>query len=423
MAFAPGDFPDLYLVLQEFERTREGDVAEAVVRELAPLVERVVAGQTVAIAVGSRQISRLDEIVRLAVSLIRSRGGEPFIVPAMGSHGGATAQGQLAVLRDVNRVTEQSAACEIRSSLEVKEMGRTSSGFAVFTDAVAADADWVLVINRVKPHTLFTAPIESGLCKMLVIGLGNQKGASSIHHHSLRHDLGDTIVEAAQILVESDRPRLLAGLAIVENAYKELARIRSVPMDVFEVVLREETLLLKDAYRLMPSLPAEAIDLLVVDEIGKDISGSGMDTTIIGRKPGRAGPQISTIYARATTAATAGNAIGMGYADVVHQDVADALDPQSTYINGITARRLPEVKLPLVAATDLQALQILATYETERNPASLRLAWIRSTLHLERVRISAALIDSLPPRGEIIAGPHRLGFTPGGRATIADDAW
>ncbi len=240
-----GDLPMMMRVRQEFPRPIEADIAGAVRREIAPFLGRISTGARIAVTGSSRGIPNLAMVLKEVVTCIREVGGEPFVVPGMGSHGGATAEGQVAVLADSNDITEASVGAPIVSSMEVVQVGTTQTGFPVYQDKNAFEADGVFVINRVKPHTGFTGPVESGLCKMLVIGLGKQAGASRIHQQSLRVEMQRMILDASKIILESARPKFLGGLALLDNAFKETARIAGVPMDSHEAMVSAESALLE----------------------------------------------------------------------------------------------------------------------------------------------------------------------------------
>jgi hypothetical protein len=334
-------------------------------------------------------------VIRECVSALKARGAEPFVFPGMGSHGGATAEGQIRVLEETHGITEQSVGCPIRSSMDVVQVGTTATGFPVYQDRICHEADGVLVVNRVKPHTGFTERVESGLCKMLVIGMGKQAGASKIHQQSLREPMGRMVLDAARIIVDSDRPRLLGGLALVENAFKETALVKGVAMDSFDALVEAESALLVQAYELLPRLPFDDLDALIVDEMGKNISGSGMDSNIIGKKPGLERPRIGAIFVRGLTEQTHGNATGIGYADLIPRKVFDQVDLNSTYMNAFTAKRPLVGKIPMLMESDLQAMQVLLNFRQGEDPQSLRLAWIRNTSRLDELWVSTALADEV----------------------------
>ena len=407
-----GDAPALFRLRQQFPRPAEPDVAAAVRREIALFLANVGAGRRIAVTGSSRGIANLALVVRECVGALREAGADPFVVPGMGSHGGATAEGQVRVLDDTNGITEASVGCRIESSMEVVRIGTTSTGFPVFQDKLCHDADGVLAVNRVKPHTGFTCRVESGICKMLVIGLGKQAGASKIHQQSLRKGMDRLVLEAARIIVESARPRLIGAIALVENAFKETALVRGVPAGSYDALVDAESALLEQAYALLPRLPFEDLDGLIVDELGKNVSGAGMDTNVIGKKAGLTTPRIGAIYVRGLTGNTHGNAIGLGNADLMPRSLLPHVDLNSTYMNAFTAKRLSVCKIPMLVENELQALQVLLNFRAEEAPASLRLAWIRNTSTLDELWASEALLDEAraDPRIEILSEPAPLAF-------------
>ena len=316
------DAPSVFRLRQTFPRVAEPDVVAAVRREIGPLLANVSRGQSIAVTGSSRGIANLAAVLRECVGALREAGAEPFVVPGMGSHGGATVPGQIDVLAAAG-ITEQSLGCPIHASMEVVQVGTTGTGFPVYQDRHCVEADGVLVVNRVKPHTGFADRVESGLCKMMVIGLGKQAGASKIHQQALRVDLGRMILDASKIILEAERPRMIGGIALVENAFKETAVVSGVAMDSHDALVDEESALLARAYELFPRLPFTDLDALIVDELGKNVSGSGMDTNVIGKKPGMTEPRIGAIYVRGLTEATHGNAVGMGLADLMPRSLLE----------------------------------------------------------------------------------------------------
>ena len=388
----PDDVPSVFRLRQQFPRPAEQDLVAAVRREMAPVAADVRPGQRIAVTGSSRGIANLATVVRECVGALRDAGARPIVVPAMGSHGGATAEGQARVLDDINGITEASVGCPIESSMEVVQIGTTDSGFPVYQDRICHDADGVVVVNRVKPHTGFTERVESGICKMLVIGMGKQAGASKIHHQALRLGMGRLVLEASRMIVESARPRLVGAIALVENAFKETAVVQGVPVGSFDALVDAEGKLLERAYSLLPRLPFEDLDGLIVDEMGKNVSGAGMDTNVIGKKDGMTSPRIGAIYVRGLTEDTHGNAVGLGNADIMPRSLLPHVDLNSTYMNAFTAKRLSVCKVPMLVENELQALQVLLNFRAEEDPASLRLAWIRNTSMLDEMWASEALL-------------------------------
>ena len=354
-------------------------------------------GASVAVLVGSRGIACIVPVVRSLVASLRSRGAEPFIVPAMGSHGGATAVGQRQVL-DEYEVNEQSVGAQIRSSMETVELDSTGLETRLFADRNAWGADFVVPVNRVKAHTDFSGSHESGLLKMLAIGMGKQDQALEQHNFGVR-GLRDLVVPSATRLLESGK--VLFGVAIVENARKKPARIGVIPS---EDIVEREASLLSLAKGLSPSLPCDSIALLIVDELGKDKSGTGLDTNVIGRRylPGEDEPKepnIEVIVVRRLSAASHGNAVGIGLADIVLRELADSIDYQATYENIITSSFLERGKLPVVAATDADALSIAARALHSSEISAIKAMHIESTLELETIGVSEALFDTVTASG------------------------
>lgn len=409
---AAGDAPSMARIRQKFSRPVEEDIEGAVRREIAPFLAKVTPGQRIAVTGSSRGISNYLRVIKESVAALKEAGAEPFVFPGMGSHGGATVEGQVDVLANTHGITEESVGCPIHATMDVVQVGTTASGFPVNQDRIAHEADGVFVVNRVKPHTGFTERVESGLSKMLVIGMGKQVGASRIHQQALRIDMGQLILDAARIIVESDRPKLIGGIALVENAFKETARVVGVPMDDFDEMIAVESELLKQAYELLPRLPFDDMDALIVDEMGKNISGSGMDTNVIGKKPGMEIPRIGVIFVRGLTEATHGNATGIGSADLILRSMFEEVDLNSTYMNAFTAKRPIAGKIPMLMETELQAVQVMLNFRQETDPASVRMVWIKNTSKLDEMWVSEALLDEVRanPDLEIIGEASQMAF-------------
>jgi hypothetical protein len=408
----PGDAPTVMQIRQSFPRPTESDVAGAVHRELQPFLKPELAGKRIAITGSSRGITNLAIVIRECVNALRSVGADPFVIPGMGSHGGATDAGQEAVLADLNGITSQSVGCPIVSSMDVVQVGTTATDFPVYQDKAGYDADGILVVNRVKPHTGFTEQVESGISKMLVIGLGKQEGASKIHQQALRVPMGQLILDASKIIIESAQPRIIGGLALVENAFKETAVIKGVSTTSHQQMVAEEAALLKVAYDLLPRIPFDDLDALIVDEMGKNISGSGMDSNVIGKKAGLNTPNIRAIYVRGLTHETHGNATGIGFADLMPRELANSIDLNATYMNTLTAKRLQLAKFPMMVENELQAMQVLLNFRQQEDPQSLRLAWISNTAKLGEMWVSTALTDEVHANDqlEVIAPARQMTF-------------
>jgi hypothetical protein len=344
----------------------------------------------IAVTVGSRGITNLPELTRATCDWLKNRGAMPFVFPAMGSHGGGTADGQREVLRRYG-VTRDSIGTEIRASMETVSLGLTSEGFEVFMDRNAFDADSILVMNRVKPHTDFSGSIESGLLKMMTIGLGKAAGAHEAHRWFWKCGFEAVIRAMSERVLASGK--ILCGLALIENELHEIAEVRaSLPS---EIVAQEEAAL-NIARGLVPRIPFLNIDLLIVDEIGKNISGAGMDTKIIGRgievrqMPVEA-PQVRVIYARDLTAESEGNATGVGLADLIHERLYRKIDYEKTAVNVRTSLNLTMGRIPLHCRSDSDALDLALGYLGSPRPEDQRTVWIRNTLSLGRIGISEGL--------------------------------
>lgn len=408
------EFPRVFRLRQRFDPTCLADPAAEVHAQLARLdLGRVVRpGQSVAIAAGSRGIARLPEILRATADHFRALGAAPLVVPAMGSHGGGTAEGQRRVLESLG-VTETAVGCPIRSSMETLVIAQADEGFPIHFDRLAFEADHVVVCNRVKPHTRFAGTIESGLMKMLLIGLGKCEGAA-VYHRAI-HDYGfDRVLRGATAKVLSEA-RVLCGIAIVENAFDQPARIEALRAEEFAACEPE---LLALARRLMPRLPFDAADVLLVDRIGKNISGTGLDANVVGRKfddhkaiEGET-PRIKSICVRALTPASGGNAIGIGLAEFCHARVLAAMDARSTRLNALVSGHVSAAMLPLDYPTDREMLAAALSSAGLAEPAAARLLWIRDTLHLETLAASEAYLAEARSRDDIdvLDAPGQLPF-------------
>jgi hypothetical protein len=424
--------PLMFRLRQKFEAPRVIDISAEVRSQLGrlSLSQRIKPGQSVAITVGSRGIANIDVITKAIVDFVKGLSAKPFIVPAMGSHGGGTAEGQRMVLESYG-VTEAFCGCPIRASMETIVVCQTDEGFDVHFDRRAFEADHVVVANRVKPHTGFVGDIESGLMKMMLIGLGKHEGAKVYHRAIQDYNFGQIVRSVAGRVLKSCR--IAAGVAIVENGYDETAHIRAVAPDEFEA--REKELLVM-ARKLMPRLPFERVDLLIVDEIGKNISGSGMDTNVIGRKyhshsaAEKEFPKVKRIIVRGLTEATHGNAAGIGAAEFCTRRALEQVDIESTRINCLTAGHAPSAMLPLDFPTDRAAIEAALPTIGLTPPESAKVLWIKNTLELGEVECSAVYLDQARGRAdlEILSEVRPLPFdaagnlpTEGIRALVAPE--
>jgi hypothetical protein len=383
-------------VRQRFDRPRVEDVPAAVRTELEQLgLERTIRpGQTVALTAGSRGIANIPVILRSVADFLKQIGARPFLVPTMGSHGGGTAEGQREVLESYG-ITESFVGAPIRASMEVVSLGATDEGFPVVLDRQAAEADHIGVIGRVKPHTGYHGPVESGLMKMMMIGLGKHAGALTYHRILLEYPY-DQVVRSVGRVVRG-RSAIAFGLAIVENAYDETARIQGVAPADFEP--REEELLVL-AKRWLAKLPLSKADLLVIDEIGKDVSGSGMDTNVVGRKRAfrndqtvKGQPEMMRIFVRGLTERTHGNAAGIGLADFTTARLVKGMNYRATTINCLTAGYPEGANIPVYFDTDREVIDAALAIIGTRLPEEARIQRIRNTLLIEEVEISEPCLN------------------------------
>jgi hypothetical protein len=410
----PIPIPRMVKVRQTFERPQVADVAGEVAARLraSGTLAGVKPGGRIAVTAGSRGITNLPLVLKTIVSEIRHAGGEPFVFPAMGSHGGATAEGQREMLSGMG-IKEEAVGAPVRSSMETVEIGVSSNGFPVHIDRFAAEADGIVVVNRVKPHVAFRGPCESGLMKMIVIGMGKQKGADTCH------ELGfGTMAENLQTMgrVTLAKTNILCGVAVLENAYHETARIEVIGRD--EIAEREPALL-QEAWRLYPKIYFDRLDVLVIDEIGKDISGTGFDTNVVGRYHTpfvSGGPTITRIACLDVTERSHGNANGLGILDFTTRRAFDKFDFDNTYPNSLTSTVPTSVKIPMVLKNDRQAIQAAIKTCNILKKSEVRMARIRNTVALDEIVVSENLIaevrahDRLEPLGE----PFALNFDTGG---------
>jgi hypothetical protein len=404
--------PPLYEVRQHFPRPIIHDVEAAVAAEFRrPEVRaRVRPGARVCIAVGSRGIARIREIVGAAVREVKALEAQPFIIPAMGSHGGAVPEGQTRVLADYG-ITAETMGCPVVSSLDVLQVG-TALGVPVYCSRDAAGADAIVPVGRIKPHTGFRAPVESGLMKMLTIGLGKQWGADTLHAQGMER-FPDLIPAAARVIMETQP--IAFGLGIVENGYDEPARIEAVLPETLE---RRERELLEEARALMPSLPFEQIDVLVIQFIGKNISGSGLDPNIAGRFVRSNGPAytdrpfVQHVAVLDLTPETHGNASGIGLAELMTLRVLQKIDLPSTYANCMTASHLPGLMLPAILESDRACIATACKTAVRVTPETVKVVLIRSTLDVGEIWISPALLEEARAQAhlEIAAAPRAMEF-------------
>lgn len=397
-------FPEFMRVRRRFTAERIEDVRAAARHELAQSGIRLKPGSRIAVAVGSRGIANLLDLVREVTTWVTAQGATPFLVPAMGSHGGATADGQKAVLEHLG-LTREATGTEIHSSMDVVELPRGDLGIPVYLDAQAAAADGTILINRIKPHTSFHGRYESGLMKMLAIGLGKHAQALAIHQLGVE-GLRDIMPRVGRQVLRHGN--ILLGLAVVENPYDQTLLVKAIPA---QRIPDEEPPLLEIARANMPALPVTQLDLLIVDEIGKNISGLGMDTNVIGRlkipgQPEPETPRIKIIAARDLAAESCGNAIGIGLADITTRRLFNKIDFQATYENALTSTFLERAKVPMVAETDRQAVEFAFRSLALADSSTARIIRIRNTLRLDELIVSRSVLHDLEGRPDIeVLGP------------------
>lgn len=406
--------PRMVKVRQIFDPTQLENVTEVLSEQLNQdqIKSLIKPGMSIAIAVGSRGVDKIAEITATTVKELKRFGAEPFIVPSMGSHGGANAQGQIDVLRQLG-VTEETVGAPIRSSMEVNKIGELPNGLPVYVDKYACEADGIVVINRVKPHTAFRGLIESGLMKMLAIGLGKQKGAEACHQLGFKY-MAENVPAMAKIIIE--KLPVLFGIATVENAFDKVLRLEVVLAKDIEKV---EPKLLEEAKARIPRLYFDQIDVLVVDEIGKNISGDGMDPNVVGRYPtpyAHGGPEVTKIVVLDLTEETEGNANGIGTADFTTRYCVEKVDYDKIYANGLTSTVVAPTKIPTTLDNDRQALQAAIKTSNILDFTKVRLVRIKNTLEVGVIEVSESMLPEVKnnPNLEVLSEPYEFEFDANG---------
>ncbi|MGP8244958.1 MAG: hypothetical protein ACLQVN_10625 [Bryobacteraceae bacterium] len=399
-------FPRLMLVRQKFPDRRLADVGGEVRRQLsaAAFASRLKPGSRVAIGVGSRGIHNIASIVRSVVGYWKEAGMQPFLFPAMGSHGAASAAGQSEVLAHYG-ITESEMGCPLISQLEVVSLGKTSDGIEAFMDRVAYESDGIMLVGRVKWHTDFAGKIESGLFKMMAIGLGKFAGAQRYHTYAYNLGLEHVIRTVGRQVLQSGK--ILGGLAILEDAWHNTARLDAVPVEVMEQREEENLALVKS---WMARIPVDA-DILILDEIGKNISGAGFDTKVANRSvngaynPWPDTPRFERLFLRNLSELTYNSGVGLGMADVVTDRLVDRIDWEPTWINSLTANTPAAIRTPIHFPTDRECLERIAPTVGKVDLGEVTFAWIRNTMELGRVAVSENLLPAIQanPLAEIEA--------------------
>lgn len=396
--------PRMSTVRQKFEAEKLADIAGAIRQEFKrPEVRaKVISGQVVAVGCGSRGVANIALIARTVIEELKALGAKPFIFPCMGSHGAATAEGQRKVLESYG-ITDAASGAPVRATMETTIVGHLDDGTPVHMDKYAAEADAVIVINRIKPHTAFRGPTESGLTKMLAIGIGKIVGAATYHAHGM--DTFPTLLPKVRDVNITQR-NVLFGVGVVENAYDETAHIEVI---LAQKLASREPELQAMAKRMMPQLYFDEIDVLVIDEMGKNISGAGFDPNITGRNrraiQWEAKPMVKKIAVLGLTKATAGNSTGVGGADVITLRIFKELDVASTYANVITSMNLDGAAIPIVMNNDHDAIALAVKTVVRVKPEDCRIVRIRNTLHISEIQVSDALLPEVrrqPDRFEIM---------------------
>ncbi len=419
-----------FRIRQNFPATAPLDVRAVLSTEFArmsPRLKRLKPGARIAVAVGSRGIAGLPEIVAATLEQLRAAGAEPFIFPAMGSHGGATPDGQRAVLAEYG-ITESALGVPIRASLETRLVGTSAEGVPVPCSVEALAADGIILVNRVKPHTDFFGTLGSGLLKMCVVGLGKHAGAIAMHEAASRLGHERVIRGMARVLLGA--APVLGGVAILENQYHQTARVSVVLGEDMEAA---ETKLLAEARALMPLLPFDEIDLLIVDRLGKNISGAGMDPNVIGRsvqgysgslmREGRPAPFIRRLFVRDLTPETHGNAIGIGLADVTTTRLVRAIDHRVTAINALTALTQQAAKVPIHFDTDREAIERILTSLALPDPRTARIVRIADTLSLIELEVSETLAEEVARQPSLVRLTERREMEFDSEGNLASVRW
>lgn len=413
--------PRMVNVRQKFQAPKLASVTQAIQEQFQrpEIRAKVKPGQTIAVGCGSRGVANVGEAAAAVVAQLKALGARPFIFPAMGSHGSATAEGQAAVLAGYG-ITEARVGCPVRATMDTVELGRLADGTPIYMDKYAAEADGVVLINRIKPHTNFRAPIESGIVKMMTIGMGKILGATTLHYHGMDY-FGELLPKAARLIME--KKNFLFGLGLVENANDETALLEAIPA---EALFKREAELQAIAKDMMARLFFDEIDVLIIDEMGKNISGSGFDPNITGRNnrfvEWNLKPLVKKIVVLGLTEETHGNATGVGLADVITMKLYKAIDVGPTYANVITATYLDGAAIPIVMNTEQEAIQLAIKTVVRVKPQDVKIVRIKNTLHIEHIQVSEPLLAEIrrqPERFEVLGAPFAMRFDAQGNLQMA----
>lgn len=406
----PIPIPKMIRIRQRFNDDKIEDLANVLNKELQKPggMDQILPGQHTAIAVGSRGITNIDQVTKQVIEAVKAKGAQPFIVPCMGSHGGATAKGQIEVLEHLG-ISEASMGAPIRSSMEVIQLDELDNGLPVYVDKIASEADAIIVINRIKPHTAFRGKVESGIMKMIAIGLGKQKGAEACHQLGFKY-MADNVPAMANIMM--NKLPIVFGVALVENAYDETCMIEVLPAKQVE---EREIELLEIAKARLPQICFDQIDVLVIDYIGKNISGDGMDPNITGRYPtpyAEGGPDVSKMVVLDLTPETEGNANGVGTADFTTKRLVNKADMEATYANGLTSTVCEPTKIATTLDNDELAIKAAVKTCNILDYTTCRMVRIQNTLQLGEIEISETMLEEARrhPDIEILTDSYELRF-------------
>jgi len=410
----PVVLPRMVRIRQQFDASKIDDVAAVVLAELErpAISSTILPGKRICLTAGSRGVDNIALVLKTIAGYLKQKGAVPFIIPAMGSHGGATAEGQLKIITDYG-VTEEYCGCEIISCMDTVEIGKTPEGQAVFIDKYAAEADGIIVVGRIKPHTAFRGKYESGIMKMMAIGLGKQYGAQACHYEGFKK-MAHMVPMFGQTIL--DNCKILFGVGLIENAFDKTAIIKALTPDE---IVTEEPKLLQVAFTKMPKIKIERGDILIVDQIGKNISGDGMDPNVSGTWAtpyASGGFQSQRVVVLDLTEETHGNSNGLGMADVTTDRAYHKVDADASYPNGLTSLILNVLKVPAHFRSDELALKAAAKTCTEGDRDNLRIVRIKDTLHLGEIWISESMLEEAKamPDIEILTEPAPFAFDENG---------
>ncbi|GAB7055175.1 MULTISPECIES: lactate racemase domain-containing protein [Paenibacillus] len=406
------ELPRFVKVKQHFDRQKLDDIPGEIQKNMAPYLENL-SGKRIAVGVGSRGIHNIDLITKCVVDQLKQAGAHPFIIPAMGSHGGATPEGQAEIL-EAYGISEETMGVEIDASMDVESIGEIEPGLEVYVAKSALEADGIVIIPRIKAHTAFRGEVESGICKMLVIGLGKQAGTDLVHRQGFGR-FAELIPSIGRMIAE--KTRFLFSVSIVENAYEETYKIEVIPKQD-AIALEREKALLEESKNKMGKILFPKFDVLVIEQIGKNISGDGQDPNVTGlyiTKFASGGPEFQNCVIFDLTEETHGNANGVGTADVITRKLFDKIDFISMYTNAFTSTESAPVKIPMVASTPEDALRIAVKMCNGIEPYRHKIVWIKNTLELGEIIISEPLLEEARanPNIEISSEPVELTFANG----------